>query len=166
VTRLTGCRRLALAVLEAALRDAEAGSIDARRFLEEPSPQLCLWSELLMMTPDRASRLLDPGEDWRNRFDRAKQVLGVSELAIRGARVQRLARAGGIKSFASRPPRLNHSRPGLDLPISPTFCIPTSHVGQLPRPGAPASFPSVFRMSVVLPLPHSVGSPPQIPATI
>jgi hypothetical protein len=71
---LTPCRLLALAVLETAVRDAHAGSIDARYFLEEEGPQLIFWCGLLgVQTSTVRKAAADP--EWHDRVAKAKAEL-------------------------------------------------------------------------------------------
>jgi hypothetical protein len=72
---MTPYRRLALAVLEAAYRDAHAGCPDARKFLAEPTPLLELWCAWLAIQPQTTGRLLRPSEAWDRRIKRAKVAL-------------------------------------------------------------------------------------------
>lgn len=75
---LTPCRLLALAVLETAVRDAHAGSPDARRFLEE-GPALAFWASLLGIQPETVRQAAaDPG--WPERAAKAKAMLAASYL--------------------------------------------------------------------------------------
>ncbi len=60
MSNMTPYRRLALAVLKQAARDAEAGSVDARRFLEEPGSRLALWCGLLTLQEESVKHFLTP----------------------------------------------------------------------------------------------------------
>ena len=79
---LTPCRLLALAVLEIAVREAHAGSLDARYFLEQDSPQLIFWCGLLgVKTSTVRKAAADPG--WPERVARARAVLAGERLMSR-----------------------------------------------------------------------------------
>jgi hypothetical protein len=78
VLGLTPCRLLALAVLELAVRDAHAGSLDARRFLEA-GPALAFWAGLLGIQPDTVRRAAADAQ-WPERVAKAKALLATSWL--------------------------------------------------------------------------------------
>jgi hypothetical protein len=75
---LTPCRLLALAVLETAVRDAHAGRLDARQFLEA-DPALTFWASLLGIQPDTVRRAAADAQ-WPERVAKAKAVLAASWL--------------------------------------------------------------------------------------
>ena len=74
---LTPCRLLALGVLELALRDSHAGSLDARYFLKQDNPQLIFWCGLLGIQPATVRRAAqDPG--WVERVAKVKAEIAGS----------------------------------------------------------------------------------------
>ncbi len=75
----TPYQRLALGVIELTVRDAHAGSVDARYFIEGDGPMLQHWCHLLGIQPDTVRRAAeDPG--WPARCARAKAALASSWL--------------------------------------------------------------------------------------
>jgi hypothetical protein len=78
-TPWTPYRRLALAVLETAVRDAQGGSIDARRFLAENGLMLDHWCQLLALQPSTL-RLAAADPQWPERCAKAKALLALSRI--------------------------------------------------------------------------------------
>ena len=75
----TGYASLAMAVLELAVREAHAGSADARSFLEHDGPMLHHWCSLLGLQPKTLHRVVaDPR--WPERYAKARAVLANEHL--------------------------------------------------------------------------------------